>query len=59
MAIGVRSSCILFGGGGEMGNLNLVVVQEGDWTGMVVIVFTATWEIREKSSLELMYLLLE
>ena len=42
-----------------MGNLNLVVVQEGDWTGMVDIVFTATWEIREKSSLELMYLLLE
>ena len=50
IAIGVRTSCILFGGGGVMGNLNLVGVLEGDWIGMVVIVFTATWEIREKSS---------
>ena len=42
IAIGVRTSWILFGGGGVIGNLNFVVVLEGDWIGIVAIAFTAT-----------------
>jgi hypothetical protein len=52
------SSWILFGGGGVIGNLNFVVVLEGDCIGIFTVVFTATWLIKEKSSCECKYLLL-
>ena len=58
IVIGLLSSWILLGGGGVIGNLNLEVEGEEDCIGMFTIEFTATCDIREKSSCVCMYLLL-
>jgi hypothetical protein len=52
------SSWILFGGGGVIGNLNCMVVFDGDCIGIFIVEFTATWLIKEKSSCACEYLLL-
>ena len=58
IVIGFISSWILLGGWGVIGNLNLVVEFEEDCIGMFTIEFTATCDIREKSSCVCIYLLL-